>query len=253
MIFSIRFLQAAKEKLQILKQYRRSILLIIVVLAFVKEASIYSDTSRNAFMPESKSQPVVALSFDDGPHPGYSDKIVEILDRAGINATFFIVGEMVKKYPELLKKEFLSGNEIGNHTYTDTRITAIEGNKAEEEIEKTQALIKKITGRKSVLLRPPGGHYNGIIVDIARKLGYQIVLWDLNSNDIVALPAWDIYKNIVSQVKDEDIVVFHDGISSTLDALPSIITKLKSRGFQFVTISELEKIKKARFYADARH
>ncbi len=247
-------IQFVRVRLEALQRYKVIIILsFIMFFYFVNRVSVNSDIKFSKLGIEDENHPVVAFTFDDGPHPGYGDKIVEILKKEGVRATFFVVGKMIKKYPELLKQEFLAGHEIGNHTYSDTRITSLSEKRAIEEIKKTQDLIKKITGKRSRLLRPPGGHYNGMIVDIAGRYGYKIVLWTLNPNDIVSPPAGKIYEDVVTKIKDEDIVIFHDGIDSTLEALPSILRKLKEKGFKFVTVSELLEMKRERLYANSGH
>ncbi len=254
MMLLMKAIQALRVRIDALRRYKVIIIFsAIMLLYFVGKVSVNSDIDFNWFSIEDENCPVTAFTFDDGPHPGYARSLVKILGEENIKATFFIVGKMALKHPDLVKHEYLAGHEIGNHTYSDTRITTFSEETAVDEIEKTQNLIKKITGKPSRLLRPPGGHYNGMIVDIAKKHGYEIVLWTLNPNDIVSPPAGRIYHEVVSKIKDEDIVIFHSGIDSTLEALPSIIRNLKEKGFKFVTVSELLEIKKERLYANSGH
>lgn len=254
MMIRPRITQAIRRRIEGFQRYKVIIVLAALMLFYcVNKISIGGGITFSTLKMEDENHPIVALTFDDGPHRYYSEKLVEILGKEKVRATFFVVGKMVKKYPDLVKAEFLAGHEIGNHTYSDLRITMMSKEKAIEEIEKTQDLIVKVTGKPTSLLRPPGGHYNGTVVDIAMKYNYEIVLWTINSNDIVSPPAWKIYDRVTSVVHDEDIVVFHDGIESTLEALPSIIEYLKRKGFKFVTVSELLKIKRERIYADSRY
>jgi len=252
----IRIAEKVRYRLQAIPRYGAVIIFAALIFFFsVNRLSVgvgigsYLESMNNV-LPKTDRK-VVAFTFDDGPHPGYSEKILEILKEEGIKATFFVVGEMAEKFPGLLRQEAEAGHEIGNHTYSDLRMTRVSEERALEEIEKTQKAIKRITGKSSRLLRPPGGHYNGVLVDIAEKKGYEVVLWSLNSNDITSPPAGEIYRNVITRVKNEDVVIFHDGINSTIEALKSTIKRLKESGYGFVTVSELLSLKKERLNEDS--
>lgn len=184
------------------------------------------------------SQPVVALSFDDGPSK-YTEKIINYLHEEDVVATFFVVGNKVPLYQKTLKKAIKYKNEIGNHSYSHKWLSRLNDMEMKEEIEKGNSVIKEELGYTTKLLRPT---YGGINQRLRDNTNLQIVFWSVDTKD------WK-YKNVQSIVKetentkDGDIILMHDLHERTLKALKEIIPLLKEKNFEFVTVSELEKIK----------
>ena len=186
---------------------------------------------------------VAALTFDDGPWPETTQQVLDILDREQIKATFFVVGQHIQNYPELLKKIVEAGHSLGNHTqhhYTHT----LDRQTAAREIEETADLIFQMTGVTTKLFRPPGGNlYNGL-ADYAQAEGYGVMMWSADSEDYyVSTPT--LIDKVLTQTTPGGIILLHDGggdRSNTVEALPQIITALKQQGYQFVTIPELLEI-----------
>ncbi len=186
----------------------------------------------------------IALTFDDGPCKRYTPEILEILDEYGIKATFFVIGKNAEAHPEIILDEFNSGHEIGNHTYSHPNLRSLSTKRISDEITKTQELLARITGKSPTLFRPPGGYLSNDIVDCINQSNCRPVLWSWRQDtmDWNNTPSDTIVSNIISNLKDGDIILFHDfhsGKSPTPDALRKLIPILISEGYEFVTVSDL--------------
>lgn len=185
---------------------------------------------------------VVALTVDDGPDPVFSPQIVDILQRYGVKATFFVVGEQVEKYPEILVKEIRAGNEIGNHSYSHPSLNRLPRPVVKEEIKRTNGIIYKYSGKNVYWFRPPFRHYDLRVVREAKAQGLQTVLWTS-----VVETRWPgepsaIAQRVVSEAVPGGIVLLHDSRLDrrvTVKTLPLIIEGLQEKGYRFVTLSEL--------------
>lgn len=181
----------------------------------------------------------ISLTFDDGPHPGYTEKLLALLKEKGVSATFFVVGKQVEKYPHLLQKIFQDGHEIANHSYSHRDLRFLSPEERQMELGKTHELVKSMTEHSMRYFRPPGGQYNQEVVSSAKERGYEMVLWTIFAGDHENPPASLIKKRVLMEEADSGIVLLHSGIENTLLALPEIIDTLKKRGYQFVTVSGL--------------
>lgn len=189
----------------------------------------------------SSGQKVVALTFDDGPWPQTTAKILDILKKNDIKSTFFVVGQNVKNYPDLAKRVVTDGHTIANHTwhhwyhYMNPRVAAY-------EIDNTTNLIYQTTGVKTSLFRPPGGIMHNGVAAYARSNKYAIIMWSADSVDYSRPAVPRLINNIFREAKAGGIVLMHDGggdRTHTVQALPEIISKFRKQGYQFVTIPEL--------------
>ncbi len=184
----------------------------------------------------------IALTFDDGPHPRFTPKILEILDKYSIKATFFVIGVNVKNYPNQFKSIFAHGHEIGNHTYSHKILKSLPQKEIEKEIFDTQREIDMICDYKPSLIRPPCGLYDKSLETIAEKLNSKIVLWAIDTHDWAHTSTNNMVKNVIRNIKDGDIILFHDyasGEYNTPSALEILIPILLEKGYEFVTVSEL--------------
>jgi peptidoglycan-N-acetylglucosamine deacetylase len=184
---------------------------------------------------------VVALTFDDGPWPISTLKILETLRQNQIRATFFCLGYAIVEHPELLQAIFADGHVLSNHTWHH-RYRRMSHAESAAEIDNTTALIKKVTGAEVNLFRPPGGILNNGVAAYAAKKGYSVVLWTVVSGDTFRGMTPDRMANkVISLVRPGGVVLMHDGGGHhpTSVALPKIIAGLKKRGYRFVTIPEL--------------
>lgn len=184
----------------------------------------------------------IALTFDDGPHPHYTPEILSILREYGVHATFFVIGENVGYYPDLVGRILADGHELGNHTMHHSRMSRLTPQEMREEIQGTERAIYELTDYCTKLLRPPEGMMDDRVIDAAIELDYRIILWNIDTRD------WDhtspdaIAAHILSHVKSGDIILMHDYIgrdSPTPEALRLVIPALLEAGYHFVGVSEL--------------
>ena len=184
----------------------------------------------------------IALTFDDGPHPRLTPIILDILASYHVPATFFMVGENVEYYPELVGRICNEGHEIGNHTYSHVKSSSVDAKRLEEEVLKCEAAIGGIVDIRPKLFRPPQGDIENNIGDLCDTLGYLVVLWSIDTRDWCHIPGDQIAANVIRSVRGGDIILMHDYIghdSPTPSALKKIIPALLAQGYEFVTISEL--------------
>ncbi|MEH1810808.1 polysaccharide deacetylase family protein [Nostoc sp.] len=192
----------------------------------------------------SPEQKVIALTFDDGPWPESTAQVLDILKKNQIKGTFFVVGENVKNFPNLLKQEIAEGHVIGNHTWHHW-YQFLNPQAAAYEIDHTEDIIFKTTGLKTNLFRPPGGVMHNGVVDYARNSKYAIILWSSDSVDYSRPTVPKLIGNVFREAKPGGIVLMHDGggnRSRTVQALPEIIANFRNQGYRFVTIPELLQI-----------
>ncbi|WP_196527672.1 polysaccharide deacetylase family protein [Nostoc commune] len=192
------------------------------------------------------NEKVIALTFDDGPSPKNTAQILEILKTNNIKATFFMVGQMVKYFPQVAKQVAADGHVIGNHTWHHWYFQ-MDGATASSEIDRTADIIYKTTGEKTTLFRPPGGFLNNGLAQYAKNQKYAVMMWSEQSGDAERrspqVPM--LVKNVLKQAKPGAIVLLHDGggnRSKSVKALPEMIAGLKTQGYRFVTIPQLLEI-----------
>lgn len=184
----------------------------------------------------------IALTFDDGPHPTQTPEILEILSEYGIHATFFVIGQNVSYYSDLVRLEYENGHEIGNHTYSHRNLKNLPADIIKREITEAEDEVLANIEYRTRLLRPPGGCLDDSLCTLAAENDYTVVCWSIDTRDWAHTPTEDIVDNVLSSVKGGDIILFHDyvsGESPTPDALRMIIPALIDEGYEFVTVSEL--------------
>jgi peptidoglycan-N-acetylglucosamine deacetylase len=196
----------------------------------------------------------IAITFDDGPDPRWTPRILDILKEKNVPATFFVIGVDASQAPDLLKREYAEGHDIGNHTYTHPNFDEISKTQIRWELNLTQRLIESIIGVKSILFRPPFGidhqpEYAEEVAQlpVAQDMGYLIVgqkidPHDWQLHDGKQMPAKDLVEAVLRQADDGNIVLFHDGggdRTQTVEALPQVIDALRKQGFQFVSVPDL--------------
>ncbi len=184
----------------------------------------------------------IALTFDDGPHPRLTPEILKILKKYNVPATFFLVGENVKNYPETVEKILADGHELGNHTYTHGRVSEYGFFEMKREFEACESAIYEISEYKTKLLRPPEGHLDGKIKAISKEMDYNIILWNIDTKDWAHTSPEAICKNVAEHISGGSIILMHDYISynsPTPKALELFIPILLEKGYQFVVVSDL--------------
>lgn len=185
---------------------------------------------------------MIALTFDDGPHPKITPKILEILRKYGVKATFFEIGENVEAYPDVTRSVIENGHEIGNHTYTHPHISNLTNEVLSEEMERCDKAIFKVAGVHPTLFRPPEGVVDQAVKVIADVNDYSVILWRVDTRDWAGTSAQSIKNNVMKNIRSGDIILMHDYVMKschTVEAVELIIPALLERGFKFVTVSEL--------------
>lgn len=184
----------------------------------------------------------IAFTFDDGPGNKNHVLIREVFNKYNERATFYFVGLNVKKNPKMVLQTYLDGHEISNHTYDHKNLSKISRDQIIDEILKTDDLIYSIIGDENKNVRPPYGAYNSNVVEILGGKS-NLILWNVDSEDWKNRNKDVIISRVLDKVKDGDVVLFHDLYSETYEAIKYMVPILISRGFQFVTYSELKEIK----------
>lgn len=175
---------------------------------------------------------VVYLTFDDGPDPINTPKILNILEKQNIKATFFLIGEKVERYPQVALQIEKSGHEIGSHGYSHSDYYNLRSNQILQDIRLAQSAIVKATANNPTLLRPPFGRYDKTIASISRDEHLSIIIWSLDPKDFRKNANQDqIIKVIDSEVSNGSIILLHETSDETVRALPEIINRLKEKGF----------------------
>jgi peptidoglycan/xylan/chitin deacetylase (PgdA/CDA1 family) len=183
-----------------------------------------------------KEAPKIAITFDDGPSPAWTPKLLDGLKERNVKATFFLIGENAENTPELVKRESEEGHLVGNHTYHHVEITRVPDETAKEEILMTNEVITGITGEEVSYMRPPFGAWQ-------KKLEWELdvmpVMWTIDPLDWTTNNEDEIVNKVVTQAKENDIILLHDCYESSVNAALRIVDILQKEGFEFVTVDEL--------------
>jgi peptidoglycan-N-acetylglucosamine deacetylase len=179
---------------------------------------------------------VVYLTFDDGPTPDWTPRVLELLARYQARATFFVLGRSAAAHPELVRQEFAAGHGVGNHTWSHRRLTNLRGAQLTAEVSATSTAIQQITGAPVGCLRPPFATVDAASANQVRALGLRLVLWDIDTNDWRRPGAEAIAGRVLGQVRSGDVILMHDGggnRSQTVAALEQVLATLAARGYRF--------------------
>ncbi len=189
-----------------------------------------------------KARPEIALTFDDGPNPSYTPQVLAVLQRFGIQATFFDIGYLVKDYPALVQQEYSAGHIVGQHSWSHPDLTRLSVSNVRFQLATASDAIQSAIGRQPAFFRPPYGAVNSTVMQQAKALNLSAILWNDDPRDW-SLPGVNvIIQRAVGEAHNGTIILMHDGggnRSQTIAALPTIITTLQSRGFRFVTMQQL--------------
>lgn len=186
--------------------------------------------------------PLVALSFDDGPHPTFTPQVLEILERQDVKATFFLIGERVLRHADILARIKAGGHEVGNHYVRNAPTLGHSDTEFVRNLEQTERALGGTEGLK--FFRPPGGAAWSTQIKLARERGYTCVLGCAYPHDPMHPPVWYIRWLVEKNLVPGAIVILHDGISDakrSLQALPHILAAEQKKGLRFVSIGELMK------------
>jgi peptidoglycan-N-acetylglucosamine deacetylase len=230
--------------------YRYEIILASIILMLTGSIVVSSKDKVKDFTFRDPRYPYkIALSFDDGPHPYFTDRIVDILSENKAPATFFVVGRMALEYPQLVEELTVSGNEVEGHSFNHTNLTKFSQKEITKDLNMTRGLIEDLSGKKSFFFRPPGGDYDLKVEKAAGSVGEEMVLWSVFPKDHEENDPEIIVDRVLKQASDGGVVLLHSGREPTLIALPIIIKELRERGYQFVTVMQLRSDSPSKQYA----
>ncbi len=204
----------------------------------VKEVA--KPAERVVFSSMAIAQPQIAMTFDDGPHPQHTPRLLDILRERNIKATFFVLGSCVKQNPGVLRRIQAEGHEIGNHSWKHPVLSGLKEPKIFDELEQTQDVVEGVTGIRMNLMRPP---YGALTLSqkwwVNRVWNHRVILWDVDSLDWQHHDPLKTQRIILETTKPGSIILCHDIHGTTIDAMPATLDALTAKGFSFVTVSEL--------------
>lgn len=179
---------------------------------------------------------MVAFTFDDGPNYN-TKKLIDVLNKHRVHASFFVVGSNVKSHTRIIKYMKESGMDIGNHTYNHKELTKYKKNIIKNEIELTNNAIYEVTSSYPKFLRPPYGSINKKVKEVSNNM--PMIIWNLDTLDWKCHNSEYIVKKILNNIDDGDIILMHSIYSATINAVDIVIPKLKDIGYEVVSVSEL--------------
>ncbi len=237
-----------------------AILLLAVLCQVVAASASPADASQPA-MPEPTATPsaapsdapekssysscrvdgrCIAMTFDDGPHPVLTPKLLDMLKARGLKATFFLIGQNAAEYPDIVRRIAAEGHEIGNHSWSHPQLTKLNPAALREEVGRTSSTIAEIIGKPLVVMRPPYGATSAYINHwINQEFGMKVILWSVDPLDWKYRNSARVENQILAGARPGAIILSHDIHATTVAAMPDVFDSLLAKGYKFVTVSEL--------------
>jgi peptidoglycan/xylan/chitin deacetylase (PgdA/CDA1 family) len=189
----------------------------------------------------------IALTYDDGPNDPYTLRLLEMLARHDVKATFFLIGRFVAQKPEIAREVASAGHAIGNHTFNHPNLIFCSATRVRSELEQCRKILADNVGDHSKVWRPPFGARLPHVLSVGRKLGLEPVMWTVSSNDWKIRTADGIEQRVAERIRGGDIVLMHDGAhvrmganrAPTVEATDRLIRRFKDQGYEFVTVSQM--------------
>ena len=232
-----------------LQTITQACLVLCLALISVAYIRLFNPSAfESAFSPVSRPLPVynvstedrkVAISFDAAWGEEKTDEILKILEDHNVKTTFFLVGYWVDKYPDRVKQIYDAGHEIGNHSNTHPHMSELSNAQISQELSALSDKVEAITGVRPTLFRPPYGDYDDQVVLQARKDGYEVIQWNVDSLDWKNLGIDHMIKQVTKEINPGDIILFHNNSQYITQALPTILDYIQSQGYEIVPVSEL--------------
>lgn len=184
----------------------------------------------------------IALTFDDGPHP-MTEKVLDVLKKYDTKATFFCIGIQIEKHPDIFKRIVEEGHVVGNHSHTHSnRFGVFSAARVRDELEKTNAIIEQVAGKRALFFRPPFGVTNPNIAKAVAKTGHYVIGWDNRSLDTVIKEEVKILERVERRVAPGGIILLHDTSLKTVHVLEQLLLFLESKNYKAITIDKLLKL-----------
>ena len=224
------------------KPFRILFFTVCITVLSILPATGYSPPRGGVHRSVETNKKQIAITFDDGPHPYQTKEILQILDRYGVKATFFMVGVNVRNYPDVAKEVIKRGHEVGNHTFTHSHLDLLDQSSVFDELARCEGTLEELCEYRPHLFRPPEGAITDHVLQCAHDGDYEIVLWSIDTRDWEIKNAERIVECVLSQIKSGDIILMHDYIgrgTQTPQALERLLPELIAKGFEPVTVSQL--------------
>ncbi|MGL4521560.1 MAG: polysaccharide deacetylase family protein [Bacilli bacterium] len=231
---------------------------------FAEENKVYNrkkfESEGSVIWEVPMKEKLIALTFDDGPDPAYTPRLLDVLKQSNVKATFFVLGRNVEHHPKIVARMVKEGHQVSNHTYNHPKLGKLNADQMKDELWRTEALLRQYRTDFPALLRPPTGQWDPRIVKEVSKLGFVVTLWswDQDTYDWQDPGVSTIVKRIMDGLSPGDIVIMHDAggnRNQTIAAVKAVLPLLKSKGYRCVTVDQLlyhhpvyEKIKNEQLY-----
>lgn len=201
------------------------------IVDFVQASSVALETAE-----KQADYKRIALTFDDGPHPYYTEQLLDGLKERGVQVTFFVTGEHAGLHPDIIKRIYEEGHLIGNHTYSHMQLTAANKEEFKNQLIMTNGVIEEITGEEVVYVRPPYGTWDKAF---EKELNMIPVLWTIDPLDWCSRNVACITESVVEKAEENDIILMHDYYDTSVTAALKIVDDLQAEGYTFVTVEEI--------------
>ncbi|MCQ2194907.1 MAG: polysaccharide deacetylase family protein [Paludibacteraceae bacterium] len=218
------------------------VILALLLVAFMVYASysISSGVYVKAFCKKRTTDKIVALTFDDGPHPENTPKVLDILAEWEVEAAFFCIGKNVEAHPEIVERMFSEGHLVGNHSYSHCNSFPLMGvKKMVEDIRKTDELIANVTGSPVHFFRPPFGITNPLVRDALSQFNYNVIGWNVRSFDTMSASVDEVYRRVIKQIKPGSVILLHDRLSVAPELLSRLLRYLSDEGYEVRRVDKL--------------
>jgi|SRR5579863_1732123 len=189
----------------------------------------------------------IALTYDDGPNDPHTLRLLDVLARHNVRATFFLIGRYVRQRPEIVREIAQAGHLVGNHTFSHPLLIFRSEAEIRRELSQCRSAIQQAIGEPSNLFRPPFGGRRPAVLRVARELGLQPIMWNVTGYDWNAPPAAVIERKVSTRIRGGDVILLHDGghkqmgadRSQTIIATDHLLTRYKEQGYEFITIPQM--------------
>lgn len=205
--------------------------LLLFFIYFIRQAGVARES-----MTFPKEEKKIALTFDDGPHPQFTEQLLDGLKERGVQATFFVTGEHAELHPDIIERMNEEGHIIGNHTYSHMQLTKGNRDSFKDELIKTNQILNEITGEEVMYVRPPYGTWDK---SFETELNMIPVLWNIDPLDWCSQDVTGVVNKVMKEADENAIILMHDYYETSVTAALQIVDRLQEKGYTFVTIEEI--------------
>ena len=205
--------------------------LLLFFIYFIRQAGVARES-----MTFPKEEKKIAITFDDGPHPQFTEQLLDGLKERGVQATFFVTGEHAELHPDIIERMNEEGHIIGNHTYSHMQLTKGNRDSFKDELIKTNQILNEITGEEVMYVRPPYGTWDK---SFETELNMIPVLWNIDPLDWCSQDVTGVVNKVMKEADENAIILMHDYYETSVTAALQIVDRLQEKGYTFVTIEEI--------------